>query len=159
MGIWERLGDVVKSYLHDDADIQSGEKTYSRSAPKDRYGQHDPDLDAAYEELDEFLGGKKDKLAGDKTETGEDRTAEKIRPIPRNPVPPELRQDFDELGLSAEASLGECKEAYKKLLKIHHPDRHAVHEGNMKKATEKTARVNAAYSRLEKWFLATGQGR
>jgi curved DNA-binding protein CbpA len=45
----------------------------------------------------------------------------------------------------------ECKAAYKKLLKLHHPDRHAGHTGNMKKATEKSARINAAYDRIEKW--------
>jgi curved DNA-binding protein CbpA len=41
--------------------------------------------------------------------------------------------------------------AYKKLLKIHHPDRHAGHPGNMKKATEKSARINAAYQKIEHW--------
>lgn len=166
MGIWERLEHVVKSYLKDDADIWSGGNTYDRGGSKGRYGhtpegypserRDDPDLDAAYEELDEFLGrGKKDaagKPAGEGQEAGKGR--ENVRP-----VPPELRQDLDELGLGPAASFEECREAYKKLLKIHHPDRHAKHEGNLKKATEKTARVNAAYGRLEKWFrLQNGYG-
>ena len=47
MGIWERLGNVIKSYVSD------GEgKTFKRDTPG-----ADPDLKAAYEELDDFLRG------------------------------------------------------------------------------------------------------
>ena len=141
MGIWERLGNVIKSYLNDEEPI--------RKSPYGAARHGDPDLDAAYEELDDFLRGKDTQGKG-----GDGRRAagESARP-----VPPELRQDFAELGLTPQASARECKEAYKKLLKIHHPDRHAKHQGNMKKATEKTARVNAAYRRIEEWFqLSSG---
>jgi hypothetical protein len=139
MGIWDRLGSVIKSYFVDD-----GDTVFTRSGPR---RQGDPDLNAAYEELDDFLKGNdgkdKSKTRGDEKE----KAAENKRPVPE-----EIRQDFAELGLTPEATPEECKEAYKKLLKIHHPDRHVNHEGNMKKATEKTARVNAAYDRLEAWF-------
>ena len=139
MGIWDRLESVIKSYFND------GKDTVFTGRSAGRHG--DPDVDAAYEELDDFLKGNdgkdKSKVWGDEKE----KPAEKKRPVPE-----ELRQDFAELGLGPEASAEECKEAYKKLLKIHHPDRHANHEGNLKKATEKTARVNASYDRLEAWF-------
>jgi len=62
-----------------------------------------------------------------------------------------LRADFQELSLPFGAGAADCKAAYKKLLKIHHPDRHAGHEGNMKKATAKAARINASYRRIEAW--------
>jgi len=68
-----------------------------------------------------------------------------------NALPESLRKDFAELGVPFGASADDCKAAYKKLLKIHHPDRHAGHPGNMKKATEKSARINAAYQRIEHW--------
>jgi DnaJ-domain-containing protein 1 len=68
-----------------------------------------------------------------------------------NTPPENLRPDFAELGLPFGAGAEDCKAAYKRLLKLHHPDRHAGHEGNMKKATEKTTRINAAYDRIEKW--------
>jgi len=141
MGIWDRLESVIKSYFND------GKETVFTGRGAGRHG--DPDVDAAYEELDDFLKGndgkdkEKAKIWGDEKE----KTAEKKRPVTE-----EIRQAFAELGLTPEASAEECKEAYKKLLKIHHPDRHANHEGNLKKATEKTARVNAAYDRLEAWF-------
>ena len=127
MSIWERLGTVIKSYIND------GEvKSFGRSAPGG-----DPDLEAAYEELDDFLRGEDSRA----------KAGERVRAVPED-----VRRAFGELGLEPDASAEECKEAYKKLLKIHHPDRHTKHEGNMKKATEKSARVNAAYERLTEWF-------
>jgi len=146
MGIWERIGTVIKSYLGDD-------DVLTRSTPgrQASFGQGDPDLNAAYEELDDFLRGGSG--AGEKYKNGKSEregmgsAGEKTKPFPE-----ELRKDFAELGLSPDARADECKAAYKKLLKLHHPDRHAGHPGNMKKATEKTAKVNAAYERIVKWF-------
>ena len=138
MGIWERLGNVIKSYINDE-----DEKVFKGSP---RSGHSDPDLDAAYEELDDFLG-KKDG----KEKAWEDLGAGEKKQETRK-VPEELKADFAELGLPPDATAEQCKEAYKKLLKIHHPDRHANHEGNMKKATEKATRVNAAYERIMRWF-------
>jgi len=67
-------------------------------------------------------------------------------------LPPEwLRADFELLEVPFGADDETCKAAYKRLLKIHHPDRHAGHEGDFKKATEKTAKINAAHDRIEKW--------
>ena len=135
MGILGRLGNVVKSYLNDENDTIFRRKGHgSGSGGSGRHG--DPDLNAAYEELDDFLNGKE----GGWKETAQERN-----------VPAELLADFAELGLSAGASAAECKAAYKKLLKIHHQDRHAGNPEAMKKATEKTTRVNAAYGRIELW--------
>ena len=158
MGIWDRLGNVIKSYLNDD-DI-SGTRPRSSTRRRD-----DPDLDAAFEELDEFLTGKKqsghtagDHTAGD-TAGGEAKSSsqQKTETQKTRIVPDEIREDFAELGLTPEATAEECKAAYKKLLKIHHPDRHAGHAGNLKKATEKTTRINAAYRRIEKWLSIYNQ--
>jgi len=145
MGIFDRLGTVLKSYMNDmdnDISMKYGSK---------RGTGGDPDLDAAYDELNDYLG-KNDtadksggKASGFRAENQEKEQKERA-------VPAELRSDFSELGLGPDATAEECKAAYKKLLKLHHPDRHAGHEGNMKKATEKTARINASYKRLERWF-------
>jgi DnaJ-domain-containing protein 1 len=141
MGIWDRLGSVIKSYINDESDKLFGNRSKWRS---------DPDLDAAYEELDGYLNGKD---SGEKASGGEE--AEKQKKT--RPVPEEIRQDFAELGLEPTATAEECKEAYKKLQKIHHPDRHVNHDENMKKATAKAARVNAAYDRLVIWFRIQAQ--
>ncbi|AEF83504.1 DnaJ domain protein [Leadbettera azotonutricia ZAS-9] len=137
----DRLGNVIKSYLNND-----DEKIFG-SARGERRPSHDPDLDAAFDELNDFLNNDKAR-----DEPGPEPHAPPHGPETSNgTIPEELRQDFAELGVAFGASGTECKDAYKKLLKIHHPDRHAGHEGNMKKATERTARINAAYDRIEKW--------
>jgi len=142
MGIFDRLGQVLKSYFNDDED----------PIFRDRRGpaSNDPDLNAAFEELDDYLN--RDKSTTDNKRERADFSGaaaegeqKKIR------IPEELRADFAELGVAFGASSDECKEAYKKLLKIHHPDRHANHEGNFKKATDKSARINAAYDRIVQW--------
>ena len=145
MGIWDRLETVIKSYFaHDEENVFGGSKSWRSTIGGSKAGG-DPDFDAAYDELNDFLGGNgREKQEGqdDKSEGGK-----KKRPVPEG-----LKSDFAELGLSPDSTMEECKEAYKKLLKIHHPDRHANHEENMKKATAKTARVNASYERLMKWY-------
>jgi DnaJ-domain-containing protein 1 len=149
MGIFGRLEDLIKSYLNN----EDG-RIFGTGAHGGTGGSGDPDLDAAFEELDDYLnrdhsaGGsseKRGKSPGPEAGSGPDRGAGKTA------VPEALRPDFAELGLPFGASAEECKSAYKKLLKIHHPDRHAGHPGNFKKATERTARINAAWDRIEKW--------
>ncbi|GHV18681.1 hypothetical protein FACS189493_8220 [Spirochaetia bacterium] len=158
MGIFDRIGDVLKSYIND-----ADEPLFGK--PRQRQHSGDPDLDAAFDELDDFLGGPGKRASKDTS--GDDPFADlgggrasgsgtAGRSGSGRPVPAELRGDFDELGVAFGASAEDCKTAYKKLLKIHHPDRHAGHPGNMKKATEKSARINAAYDRIEKW-RATGR--
>jgi DnaJ-class molecular chaperone len=155
MGIFDRLEDVLKSYLNS-ADRRMFGRSRNYGAP---FG--DPDLDAAYEELDEFLGHSRrsarnaggrawENPGSDHGRESADSDAGRKNRAAAGP-PEKLRPDFAELGLPFGASAEECKAAYKKLLKIHHPDRHAGHPGNMKKATEKSARINAAYDRIEKW--------
>ncbi|MDR1248701.1 MAG: J domain-containing protein [Treponema sp.] len=141
MGIFDRLSDVIRSYLNDVSLESSG-----RPSPGSR--RSDPDLEAAYDELNDFLGGGKrrfDPRGASPEEKGAGKDGGRAAP------PEILRGDFAELDLEFGASPELCKTAYKKLLKLHHPDRHAGHEGNMKKATAKSARINAAYDRIERW--------
>jgi hypothetical protein len=148
MGIFDRLGDVIKSYVNDEDHRIFGHS--SRPGPSG-----DPDLDAAYEELNDYLGGtgEKSRAAGAEASGNREQSWNGGFGGGGKPgLPPEdLRPDFAELGLPFGASAGECKAAYKKLLKIHHPDRHTGHAGNFQKATAKSARINAAYDRIEKW--------
>ncbi len=149
---FDRLGDAIKNFLDDDDDRIFGKQG------RPGQGFSDPDLKDAYDELDEFLKTGQNKPRnpehpGDSGRAWSDPgTHRQYQRKPAPPGPPEqLKQDFAELGLPFDAPLSECKAAYKKLLKIHHPDKHAGHPGNMKKATEKSARINAAYQRIEKW--------
>jgi hypothetical protein len=160
MGIFDRLGAVLKSYLNGEDRRIFG--------PEPRRGMpfSDPDLDAAFDELNDYLGnagrdwGPADGSARGREEAGsgsfgQGRGFRENRDAPGRGAPglppEELRPDFAELGLPFGASAEDCKSAYKKLLNIHHPDRHAGHAGNFRKATAKSARINAAYDRIEKW--------
>ena len=134
MGIWSRLGTVISSYLND-LETESEKKIPGRRTRYSSAG--DPDLDSAFDELNDYLNGK-ERPAADNYNN--------IKPPPEN-----LRPDFAVLGVPFGAPAEECKAAYKKLLKIHHPDRHAGHESNFKKATERSARINASWDRIAKW--------
>ena len=144
MGIIARLGNVLKSYINDGIENLNRESPFRQSSAKHNtntdYHSLDEDYKAAYEELEDFLQGEK-----------KDTSSKKTKPNAK-PVPPEIKADFRELGLEPHATKKECREAYKKLLKIHHPDCFAKDPEKMKKATEKTANINMVYERLEKWF-------
>jgi activator of 2-hydroxyglutaryl-CoA dehydratase len=201
MSIFDRLGDVIKSYLNDeDETIFGSSQNTSRSK--------DADYHAAYEELNAYLN--KDKARSyswsdenphndeqKKTDEGrhrasyadylneefarkqaeraaarkreqekeaerkkeqereaeqrwEQKQAKAKTPPPH--MPEDLRKDFTELGIDFGSALLDCKSAYKTLLKKHHPDRHAGHPRNMKKATEKSVRINVSYRRIETWY-------
>jgi hypothetical protein len=189
VGIFDRLGDVIRSYLNDE-----DSRIFGRS------GGTDPDIEDAEAELERFLrgenpwaetgdwaGGRKNSgrdwsdtgsgnqawggsgtrngdwsggrawsgagtRSGDWSGTGGRHRGGSQDGSRREEGPPEtLRPDFAELGLPFGAGADECKAAYRRLLKLHHPDRHAGHQGNMEKATKKMAKINAAYDRIEKW--------
>ncbi|MDR2417619.1 MAG: J domain-containing protein [Treponema sp.] len=141
MGIFERIEDVIKSYLNDEDGAPLG-KTQRRN---------DPDYEAAYKELNEYLNDGASTRSRSSFDEARSQNSHAYASNHSANIPEELRQDFTELGLPFGASADECKAAYKKLLKIHHPDRHAGHAENMRKATAKSARINAAYDRIENW--------
>jgi len=137
MGIFDRLGTVINSYFSD-----FGERT-NRNFSSSR----DPDFDAAYDELNDFLNNKDSRF--EKKHSASSANAK----LP----PEELREDFEKLGVPFGADEKTCKAAYKKLMKIHHPDRHAGHTENFKKATERATRINASLDRIAKWRILASQ--
>jgi hypothetical protein len=162
---FDRLGNLLKSvFKNDDSsdDYFGGKETRGR-------GTGDPDLDAAYAELDDFLN--KDMGEGERRERDERRRAEESargrqgagsrsqassQPRPAAGPPQGLVNDYKALGVPYGAKLPEAKAAYKRLLKANHPDLHAGNPEALKRATAFSATVNAAYQRIETW-LATGK--
>jgi DnaJ-domain-containing protein 1 len=139
VGVFDRFGNVLRSYFNDDVwqDARNTGRGFSSN----------PDLDSAFDELEEFLRGKVPFAGGENRDFYRSTGGNRAKPA----IPDALRADFAELGLEFGADAGQCKAAHKRLLKIHHPDRHASHAGNMKKATVKSARINAAYERICRW--------
>jgi DnaJ-domain-containing protein 1 len=141
VSIFDRLAGVFHSYLDDNDDWSDTRKSHY-------YG--DSDLRQAFEELDDFLNGGS-ASAGKRGFEGAFNDGGAAGRKARLAVPEALRGDFAELGVEFGADAERCKTAYKQQLKRHHPDRHASHAGNMKKATEKSKRLNAAYERIREW--------
>ncbi|GMO44086.1 MAG: hypothetical protein Ta2B_24750 [Termitinemataceae bacterium] len=161
MGMLERLGKLLQSYLAED-DFQN-DSMASGSAKYRGDARADPNLKAAYEELDDYLNGGKttsrerfseaasqsyteNKNRSQYTHRYQSSTKQDARNIPEA-----LRPDFAELEVQFGASADVCKAAFKKLLMTHHPDKHSGNEVEMQKATIKAARINAAFERITKW--------
>ncbi|MDR0785350.1 MAG: J domain-containing protein [Treponema sp.] len=137
MGIFDRLSDVIKSYLSEDTDFTGNRKNFI-----------DPDFLEGQAEVEEFLKTGRNER---KTYTKPEGEAPGAKANEEKKTPLALKMDFAELELPLGASSEECKKAYKRLLKIHHPDRHTGNPENVRKATEKSARINTAFDRIEKW--------
>ncbi|MDR1142658.1 MAG: J domain-containing protein [Spirochaetaceae bacterium] len=182
MGIFDRLEYLIRSYLNgsDGESPRVFGRTGSRggNAFRDAGGSRsgafaDPDVRAAFEELDEFLNrdvppgagngaarsgaggsGNGNRAGNGGNEAGNRGGKTGGASRPGRAVPGELRPDFAELGVPFGASAASCKSAYKDLLKKYHPDRHSDPE-SVQKATEKSARINAAWDRIERWLGKT----
>lgn len=146
----------------------------------------DADLDAAYDELNDFLNKdiseseRRERDAQRKAQYARDQEAQRARsqgsayqrpgqssgqgygqrPQPNqrpSAWPPQgLVNDYKVFDLPVGTKLPEVKSSYKKILKEFHPDRHAGNPEMLKKATEYSAKVNAAYQRIEQ-YLDTGK--
>lgn len=138
--VFDWLGDRLRSVLGGDAGAATGTR---RGRPRQ---VDDPDLAAAWEELDAFLesdgngGGARQRATG----AGDGQRATAARD-PRE----HLRNDYATLGVPFAAPPDDVKRAYKRLMRAHHPDRFANDPARQADATRKAARLNAAYARIE----------
>lgn len=121
---FDKLGNLLRSII--------------REEPEDNINQRDPDLRAAWEEIDEFL----------KTGYNRPRSSAQSRPVKDIPVPESYKQDFINLEVPPAASLEEVRRSYKKLLRKYHPDRHADNPQKQQMATKITQKLNASYQRI-----------
>jgi DnaJ-domain-containing protein 1 len=167
--MFDSLGRVIRSWINSSSDGDSP----TPSAEERRRGHTgDPDLDAAWDELNEFLGDdRKYARKPEKAETdhsGRTRTGgstrtegsartggstgnagEQAKP---SGVSDELKTDYANLGLPFGASHDKVRLAYKKLLMQYHPDRNADNPEKLRIATEITQKINISYQRIEKYL-------
>ena len=146
--LFDRLGDLLRTVLGGD----SGTTTGSGRRPGRPSHIDDPDLAAAWDELEDYLdsddpaagaGGahRRQYRPGD---TSGDRTAAKKDPRAH------LRADYQTLEVPFGAPMSDVRRAYKRLMQAHHPDRFANDPGKQAAATRKAARINDAYARIER---------
>ena len=115
----------------------------------------DPDLAAAWDELESFLDSDQDQepaRGGTSSSSSSSSTSGASGGAhPREP----LRADYATLGVAFDAPMSEVKRAYKRLMRAHHPDRFTHDPARQAAATRKAARINSAFARIERDARAT----
>ena len=138
--LFDRLGDLLRTVLGGD-DPGSATRGARRRAPPH---PDDPDLAAAWEELESFLDTDGEPAASGASSASSTTGAGAAHPRER------LRADYATLGVAFDAPLSEVKRAYKRLMRAHHPDRFAHDPARQAAATRKAAHINSAYARIER---------
>jgi hypothetical protein len=133
-GIIDRLADFLRSVLRDDEQPQSGGR--ARPAGGTRYA--DPDLQEAWEELDDYM------------RTGTERQKEQAHGSSqaRRPVDEALRQDYANLEVPFGADIETVRASYKRLMLRHHPDRQGGEPEKQRVALEITKKINESFERI-----------
>ena len=67
-------------------------------------------------------------------------------------VPPELVDDFRVLGLLPGENPEKCKAAWKKLLKLHHPDTNDQGQKEQERSTRLSTQINDSYRKISRWY-------
>lgn len=131
--IFDRFGNLLKSFLNDDDPPTSGATSFS-----------DPDLQDAWNELEEFLS----------SDSGNSRTSTSRASFNRAAapeLPAELQRDYRLLKAKPGAPLADVAKSYRQLLRTHHPDRFASDPAKFAEATEKTKTLTAAFRRIKEY--------
>ena len=140
--LFDRIGNLFKSLFQDEQ-----EERHFRSR-----ASSDPDIQDAWEELDEFLkSGKNEGPKSGSARTGQRARSQYSHASQRATAPDELRTDYGNLEVSPGASMEEVRKAYKRIIRQYHPDRYANDPKKLAYATEITQKINQSYQRIKKW--------
>lgn len=143
--IFDRLTNLFRTlFAEDPFDSDSYENT------RNRY--YDPDLQEAWEELDEFLNEGK-------TDTGRTYRHKKTYSQKVDPELETLKKDYANLEVGFKAPFTEAKKAYKRLLRKYHPDRFANNPRKLKIATEITKKINESFNRIREYEKKSGNSQ
>ena len=138
--LFDRLGDLLRTVLGGDGTATAAGRQSRRPLHTD-----DPDLAAAWEELEGFLDGEDGAAdsAASSASSGAGTGAHAEQPSDA------LRNAYATLGVAVGAPMSDVKRAYKRQMQAHHPDRF-VHDPKLQAAaTRKAAQLNAAYAHIE----------
>jgi DnaJ-domain-containing protein 1 len=135
--IFDRLGNLLKSTLRSDTNETVRNTSYS-----------DPDLQDAWDELNDFLKNDDDTPRGSGPSFTESTFT---RP---SSIPQSVTDAYELLGVSPATSTIDIAKAYKTLLLKHHPDRVASDASKVASATEKTKLINRAFQDIKAYRAA-----
>ena len=134
--IIERFNRLIKSMFVDTGDINFAYDDFSENG--------DSDYAEAWDELNDFLS--------DKGSVNKNNSTDKKTSIPKTPEV--LRQDYLNMGVPFGSDFNITKNAYKKLIIKYHPDKNSSNTESIKKATEKTKKLNISFQKIKAWELA-----
>ena len=134
-GFIDKFAEFLRSLFSDD------ERT-ARGRPQAGEGGHfrDPDLQSAWEELDDYMRGAERGAGRGPRDKGSSR--------PRAPVDESLRADYANLEVPFGADIATVMKSYKSLILKYHPDKHAGDPEKQKIALDITKRINESYERI-----------
>jgi hypothetical protein len=159
MDFLDRIAAVLRAFFGQaespDRASGSGPRTGSPGGSSARPA--DPDLAAAWDELNDYLGADRrergeDRAGGDPQDDGRGRRG--------SVLPPEsLRPDYANLEVPFGADIGTVRRSYKRLMLSYHPDRHAGTPEKARVATEISKRINESFERIRSFQERTGTVR
>jgi DnaJ-domain-containing protein 1 len=134
-GFIDKLAEFLRSLFSDEQRTAGGR---ARGGEDARF--RDPDVQSAWEELDDYMrGAKKDADAGPR---------EKESGRPQRPLDESLRADYANLEVPFGADMARVMKSYKSLILKYHPDKHAGDPEKQKIALDITKRINQSYERI-----------
>lgn len=141
--LFDRLGNLLRSLFQDDEEPQVGSAR--------RRASLDPDMDAAWEELDEFLKTGKNSARSSRYEDYQRRSTGGGTGTAGERIPEEIKRDYANLEVPLSADLETVRKAYHRLIRQYHPDRFANNPEKFKNATEITQKINQSYQRIKRY--------
>jgi len=134
-GFIDRLAELLKTLFGSEGGSGSGAGTRGQAA-RSRGATADPDFQAAWEELNEYIN------------TGRNRRTSRSSGPRVRPADESLRQDFANLEVPFGADMEEVRKSYKRLMLKYHPDRHAGDPEKQKLALEIAKKINQSFERI-----------
>ncbi len=150
--IIDRIAEFLRDIFGDGDQGSPGPGGPGNSARGTRSGRSvDPDLDQAWQELNDFLGpgdrgsagGGTGGSRGSRGSAGSGRSGG----APRHPLEA-LRQDYANLEVPFPSDIETVRRSYKKLMLRYHPDKHGGDPEQLRVATEITKRINESFERI-----------
>jgi len=145
----DRLADLLKG-LMGDREEEPGSDSDRRNAhrPGSGAGWRDPDLRAAWEELEDYLGNGPGSGGTGRRAGASPGSAGAGPRRPEPPVDESLRKDFANLEVPFGADIETVRKSYKALMLRYHPDKFANDPEKQRVALEITKKINESFDRI-----------
>jgi DnaJ-domain-containing protein 1 len=139
-GFIDKLADFLRSVLGDGDAASRGASGADGSPRHARYA--DPDLQEAWEELDDYM----------RTGTEKERPRPGKDDGPRTPKPADesLRHDYANLEVPFGSDIETVRASYKRLIMRYHPDKQAGDPEKQRVALEITKKINESFERIRR---------